>query len=378
MKPHNFIPVCEPVITQEDIANVLSVLASGWVSGNGPEVEKLELNFAKYLGVEHAVAVNTGTAAVHLMIISCGLKPGDEIIVPTFTMAGSIFPIIYAGIIPIFVDADPETWCINAAEIENKITNRTRAIMAVHIYGYPCDMNLINELAIKYDLIVLEDAAEALGSQYMGEKCGSFGTASAFSLFANKVITSGEGGIVVTDNSQIAAYARKTRNLSFPEKGERDYIHDDLGFNYRLSNILAALGNSQLNRLDQLLGARISNDFRYRKIFENHKDKIKMQPINSKVVNSSWMVGITVEAEAKNIQDIRSGLKQQGIETRPFFKPMHSQKALTNLGFRESGVFPVAEKLARTGFYLPSSSNLSDETIEYVASTLLNLTEDLV
>ena len=371
--PLGFIPVCEPTLNEFDSESVAATMSSGWISGNGPRVQELEELFGEYLGVRNAVAVNTGTAAVHLMLLTSGLKPGDEVLVPTFTMAGSIFPLLYAGLVPIFVDADIDTWCMNIDDLRQKVTSRTKAVMVVHIYGYPENMERIRILSEKHGLIVLEDAAEALGSEFHGQKCGTFGKTAAFSLFANKVVSSGEGGIVVTDDENIAEHAKKLRNLAFPTSGERRYIHDEIGFNYRLSNLLAAVGVSQMHRVQELVNLRIKNANYYREKLE-YNERIVFQPTLNNIKNSSWMVGIRLTLPKQNVKQIRRDLLAQGIETRPFFKPMHAQVPLRRFHNFENA-YPVAELLSETGFYLPSSSHLTKNEIEYISQSLNYLLE---
>jgi len=367
--PNKKIPVCEPTLDDSDLKNIVDVFNSGWVSGNGPCVKELEEMFCSFVGTKYAVAVNTGTAAVHLMLLSVGLEAGDEVIVPTFTMAGSIFPLIYSGIKPIFIDSDVQSWCMDTELIERSITPRTKAIMAVHIYGFPCDMKRICEIAEKYNLIVLEDAAEALGSVFEGQKCGSFGAASAFSLYANKVVTSGEGGLILTDDYEVAMRAQKLRNLSFPTVGERRYYHDEIGFNYRLSNLLAALGLSQMRKVEKLVQNRIRNLSTYRSLL-GHLDAIHFQPVSSHLTNSAWMVGVRIDRLPEEVTEIRRHLDENGVETRPFFQPMHSQPAISDAS-QFLGKFPVAERLAATGFYLPSSSHLSQDDLKTTSCHLI-------
>jgi perosamine synthetase len=363
------IPVCEPTLEESDLRGLNDAFRSGWISGNGPSVKELEESFCEFLGAKYAIAVNTGTAAVHLMLLSVGLKAGDEVIVPTFTMAGSIFPLLYSGIKPIFIDSDIKTWCMNSELIEESITPNTKAIMAVHIYGFPCDMDRIREIADRHNLIVLEDSAEALGSEWNGKKCGTFGLASAFSLFANKVVTSGEGGIIVTDDEKVAMRAQKLRNLSFPTVGERRYFHDEVGYNYRLSNLLAALGISQMKRVDKLVASRVRNLNSYRGLLSKI-NSIHFQPEGFNLINSAWMVGVKIDYSSDDVSFIRKFLDKKGIETRPFFEPMHSQPAL-NAHSKSPTDFPVAEVLSKSGFYLPSSSHLTDVEIIRVCDSLI-------
>jgi perosamine synthetase len=257
------------------------------------------------------------------------------------------------------------------------ITKDTRAIMAVHIYGYPCDMVVINKIAEKYGLLVLEDAAESLGSTLFGEKCGVLSECSAFSLFANKVVTSGEGGMVVTNNEKVYNRARYLRNLAFPLSGPRDYIHDEVGYNYRLSNLLAAIGVAQMENIDKLVQSRSNNANLYMEIL-NKDNRIGFQPNSGGIYNSRWMFGITLNQElSRYANSVRKQLAELGIETRPFFKPMHSQKAIRNKPNRVDGEMPVSNTLGETGFYLPSSSHLKSDEIIEISENLLEIVAKL-
>jgi perosamine synthetase len=364
------IPVCEPTLGSIEREYLIKAFDSGFISGNGEFCQELETKFAQYHGSSFAVSVNTGTAAVHLAIEALELPPGSEIIVPTFTMAGSVFPIIQAGLVPVFIDAREDTWCIDAKLIEEKISSRTRAILVVHIYGNPCDMRSILKIASEYDLHVIEDAAEAIGSEINGNKCGSFGDTAAFSLFANKAITSGEGGIVLTNKKNIFENLLKLRNLYFPLTGERRYEHEKIGYNYRMSNLLAAIGCAQYSRIDELVQARIQNAKLYN-LHLGHSEFVKTQVAEPGAVNSYWMFGVIIEQPENRVKEIRQMLQQNGIETRPFFKGMHSQAALQNRMNLNHNNFPVCEMLHSKGFYLPSSSHLTHNEIEYVSEKLL-------
>src|SRR5262245_50657127 len=238
MSTRDKIPVCEPLLLGNEVKYVTDAVSKGWISSSGGFVGEFEKKFAEYLGVRHAVTASNGTAALHLAIAAAGIGPGDEVLVPTFTMIASAAAVCYTGAKPVFVDCDEKTWNIDPAQLEARITKRTRAVMPVHIYGHPCDMDPIREVASRHGLVIVEDAAEAIGSRYKDRLCGGLGHLGCFSFFANKVITTGEGGMVVTDDDRLYDQVRYFKNLCFPLDGPRKYIHDHIGFNYRLPNTL--------------------------------------------------------------------------------------------------------------------------------------------
>nr|MBP9670679.1 DegT/DnrJ/EryC1/StrS family aminotransferase [Candidatus Woesebacteria bacterium] len=245
------IPVNTPLITQDSKDLVAKALGEGWISSAGPYIEQFEQEFAKYLGVKHAISVNTGTAALHIALLSAGIGEGDEVIVPAFTMASSWMAVMYVGAKPIFVDVEADIYTINPNLIEQAITPKTKAIMPVHIYGHPADMDKVLSIAKKHNLIVIEDAAEAHGATYKGKLTGSIGDINAFSFYANKIITTGEGGMVTTNSDEFADIAKRMKDLSH-SKAKR-FIHDALGYNYRLTSMQAALGSGQLKHIDEFL-----------------------------------------------------------------------------------------------------------------------------
>lgn len=242
-----FIPVNEPLIAKNATKYVLDCLETGWVSSAGTYIEKFEKAFAKYLGVKHAITTTSGTTALHLALLTLGIGSGDEVIVPTLTMIASVNSICYVGAIPVLVDSEPETGNIDPKKIEEKITKKTKAIMPVHLYGHPADMDKIMEIAKKYKLAVVEDAAEAHGAEYKGEKAGSFGKINCFSFYGNKIVTTGEGGMVVTNDDKLAERARSLKDLAHSKK--RRFLHEELGYNFRMTNMQAALGLAQLEEI---------------------------------------------------------------------------------------------------------------------------------
>jgi perosamine synthetase len=245
------IPVCIPLLGEKELENVIDCIKTNWISSKGKYVEEFEDKFAKYCGCKYGVTTTSGTTALHLALASIGVGKGDEVIIPASTMIATAFAVVYCDATPVLVDAEPETWNIDVAKIEEKITDRTKAIMPVHIYGHPCDMDPIMKLAKEHDLYVAEDAAEAHGAEYKGKKAGGIGDIGCFSFYANKIITTGEGGMVVTNDEEIAERAKSLRNLSFP-KEKRIYLHSEVGYNYRMTNIQAAIGLAQFERIDEL------------------------------------------------------------------------------------------------------------------------------
>jgi perosamine synthetase len=360
-----FIPVCEPTLEGNERTYVLDALDTGWISSAGAYVARFEEAFAAYCGVVYGIAVCNGTAALHLALTAAGIGKGDEVIVPDFTMISSAFAVCYADALPVFVDAEPGTWNIDPEKIEEKITSRTKAIMPVHIYGHPCNMSKILDIAARHSLFVIEDGAEAHGAEWEGKRAGSFGHVNAFSFFANKNITTGEGGMVVTDNPQLAEKCRYYKNLCFPLHAPRTYIHDDVGFNYRMSNLLAAIGLAQVEKADLYRSMRIRNAGLYRRYLSSVPG-ITTQPQKDGYVNVYWMNGVVVDPDryGRARDELAAHLKASGVETRNFFVGLHRQPALGKYGCPSTGNFHVTDTLARQGLYLPSSSHLTAKEIE--------------
>ena len=373
MSSNDFIPVCEPLLAGRELEYVTKAVSGGWISSSGSYVAQFEREFAKYLGVPYAVTTTSGTTALHLALVAAGIGPGDEVIIPAFTMIASAFAVCYTGAKPVFVDAERETWNIAPRLIEAKVSPRTRAIMPVHVYGHSCDMDALQKIADAHDLLVIEDAAEAIGSRYNGRLCGSIGDMACFSLFANKLITTGEGGMVVARDERFIERLRYFKNLCFPLDGSRRYVHEDIGFNYRMPNVLAAIGVAQLERADFYLERRRANAARYDALLAGQRG-ITTPPAAPWTLNSYWMYGILIGDDFGLSRDeVMSKLKEAGIETRSFFVSMHRQPALAKFGCDVSGAYPVTDDLARRGLYLPSSSGLSDAQIQRIVDTLLSL-----
>ncbi len=254
-----YIPVCSTFLDGNELKYITSAVKSGWISAAGSFVEEFEKKFAEYCGVKYAVSVTTGTAAIHLALIAAGVKENDEVIIPCFTMIATAFAVCYTGAMPVFVDADVNTWNIDVDKIEEKITKKTKAIIPVHIFGLPCDMDKIRRIARKYNLIIIEDAAEAHGAEYRCKRVGAFSDISAFSFFANKNLTTGEGGMVVTNKKKLYDKIKYYKNMCYTLNKPRDYVHNDIGFNYRMTNLQAAIGLAQTEKADDYKFMRIRN-----------------------------------------------------------------------------------------------------------------------
>ena len=369
---NDFIPVCEPLLIGNEKKYLMDAIETGWISSAGKYIPAFEEKFAAYCGARFGIAVCNGTSALHLALTALGIGQNDEVIVPDFTMIASAVAVCYTGAKPVFVDAEPHTWNIDPEKIEQKITNRTRAIMPVHIYGHPCDMEQICEIAKKYDLKIVEDAAEAHGAEYKGKKAGSFGDVSAFSFFANKNITTGEGGMVVTSSKELSDKCKYFKNLCFPLHGKRSYIHKDIGFNYRMSNLHAAIGLAQVEKADEYRAMRIRNAHLYHEYLHDVPG-ITLQPEAPGCLNVYWMNGVLIEPElyGHTREELVEYLRTQGIETRNFFTGMHRQPALEKFGCSMSGDYPVSDNLAENGFYLPSSSHLKPQQISFICKRII-------
>ncbi|MCA9370869.1 MAG: DegT/DnrJ/EryC1/StrS family aminotransferase [Candidatus Peregrinibacteria bacterium] len=358
------VPVNEPLITDAAKAYVTQALETGWISSAGPFIEQFEEAYAKFIGVKHAIFVTSGTSALHTSLRALDIGPGDEVIVPDFTMIASPFSVMYTGATPVFVDIDPETLNIDAALIESKITSRTKAIMPVHIYGLPCDMDPIMEIAERHNLAVVEDAAEVHGATYKGKKCGSIGTINAFSFYGNKIITTGEGGMVTTDDDALAARARWLKDLA--HSPQKRFKHDELGYNYRPTNMQAAIGLGQLESIDMLLKRKRSMAALYNERLSDIQG-LTLPVTKDYCENVYWMYAVMVK---NGRDDLCKTLKERGVDTREFFLPCHSQPAI-NMQMNEA--FPVTEEVSGRGFYLPSGLAITDEQIIYVCETLTDV-----
>ncbi len=358
-----FIPVCEPLLAGNEVQYVTDAVATGWISSSGKYVTEFEKAFAAYCGVQHGIAVCNGTVALHLALVALGVGPGDEVIIPDFTMIASAFAVCYTGATPVFADADPDTWNISPKSVAAKITPRTRVCMAVHIFGNPCDMAELQTIADSRGIILMEDAAEAHGAELGSFKAGALSKIAGFSFFANKNITTGEGGMVVTDDDGLARACRYHKNLCFPLDSPRTYLHERIGFNYRMSNVHAAIGLAQVEKADYYRDLRIKNGLLYRELLALIPG-LRLQKEQPGGRNVFWMNGLCTTPEYGRTRDeLMANLKEHGIETRLFFNGMHRQPALQNYGCECTDEYPVSDFLADNGLYIPSGSGLLEADI---------------
>ncbi|MBI2048855.1 MAG: DegT/DnrJ/EryC1/StrS family aminotransferase [Candidatus Liptonbacteria bacterium] len=350
------IHVCEPDITELEIKYVTDAIKSKDISSIAEPVRKLENAFAERFGMKHAVAVNSGGSALFLALKALGMKPGDEVIVPDFTMIASAAAVSHCGAKPVFVDSSEKSFNVDVSKIEEKITPRTKMIMPVHLYGEPCDMDPIMEIAKKHNLLVVEDAAEAHGAKYKGRMVGTFGVANCFSFYANKIMTTGEGGMIVTNDADLANKLKHMRGYDFDD--EKHFWHQTIAWNLRMSALAAALGLAQLKRLDELIEKRRANARYYT---EQLKDVpgIRFFPEPPDTFSVFWMYGLCVP----RCDELMEFLAKNGIETRTFFIPMHVQPV-----YNQTGDFKWSDYYGERGLYLPSSSHISKEEKDFVIS----------
>jgi perosamine synthetase len=371
------ISVNEPLLGEKELEYVTDCVRTGWISSAGHYIEQFEQGWADYCGRRYGITVSNGTAALQVAIASLGLRPGDEVILPTFTIISCALAVIYNGAVPVLVDCDPRTWCMDVDQVEKKITQRTRAIMPVHIYGHPVDMDPILDLAEKHGLAIIEDAAEVHGAEYLSKRgtphsawrrCGNFGTLSCFSFYANKLITTGEGGMVLTDDPVLAEKTRSLRNLCF--ETNRRFYHQELGFNFRLTNLQAALGLAQLSRIEEIIARKRSMGAEYTRRLAAIEG-LELPVEEPWAHNVYWMYGLVLsEKTGMDAAVFGAKLKQRGIESRPFFLGLHEQPALCRRGLFLHERYPVADRIARQGLYLPSGLALTTEQIVEVCDAV--------
>lgn len=363
-------PVNSFEVTQKDIEKVVEVLKLGLISGDTRVVREFEDKFASFLEVENAIAVNNGSSALDLAFTLAELNPGDEVILPSFTIASCLFPILRSGAIPIFVDCDIETWQMNINEVKDKITKKTRVILAVHTYGLAAEVSSLLDLCKDRNILLIEDCAEAHGLKYNGKFCGSYGDIATFSFYANKLVTTGEGGMLVIKNTELANKARKIRNLSF--NSGRRFVHDELGWNYRLSSIQAALGISQIDRIEEYLLNRSKVAEKYRENLSSLPG-LKWQALENKGSrNIFWVHGVLFESSIYgNAQEVSIELSNAGIETRPFFYPLHLQPLLTKYNLEPDNL-PITEFISSQGVYLPGGNTLKLESVDLICDRIIS------
>jgi len=366
---NDFIPVNEPLLDGNEKKYLLECIETGWISSEGPFIKQFENKFAARVGRKHAIAVTNGTAALDASVDALGIGVGDEVILPAFTIISCITQIIRSGATPVLVDSDPLTWNMDVTQIEAKITPRTKAIMVVHIYGLPVDMEPVLDIAKRYGLKIIEDAAEMHGQTYRGKPCGSFGDISTFSFYPNKHITTGEGGMIVTDDDELAETCRSLRNLCF--QPQKRFVHERLGWNLRMTNMQAALGLAQLERLNEFVVCKRAMGALYTELLKDLPDVQLALAKTDYAENIYWVFGLVLNDDVPfDAEEAMRRLSAKGIGTRPFFWPMHEQPVLQRKGLFDAERYPVAERLARRGFYLPSGLALTDEQIERSADAV--------
>jgi perosamine synthetase len=363
------VPVNEPLLAGNERKYLNECLDTGWISSEGPFIRQFEERFSGRIGRTNGIAVANGSAALDVAVAALGLGKGDEVILPTFTIISCAASIVRAGATPVLVDSDPDTWNMDAAQVEKRITARTKAIMVVHIYGLPVDMGPILEIAKKHHLQIIEDAAEMHGQTYRGKPCGSFGVLSVFSFYANKHITTGEGGMIVTDDHQLAERCRSLRNLCFiPEKR---FVHEELGWNFRMTNMQAALGLAQLEQLDAFVIKKRRMGTLYTERLKDMRSIQLPKQATDYAQNIYWVYGLVLNSGVPfDAAEAMKRLAARRIGTRPFFYPMHEQPVFRKMGLFRGEQYPVAERLARRGFYIPSGMALTEEQIHRAADAV--------
>jgi perosamine synthetase len=363
-----FIPVSQPALVGNERKYVLDCLSSTWISSNGKYIDEFEAAFANFCGAKHAITCCNGTVALHLALLALGVKSGDEVLVPTLTYVATANAVTYCGARPVFVDSEEHTWNIDPSLIERFISPRTKGIIVVHLYGHPANMDPIVEVARRRGLFIIEDAAEAHGAEYKGRKVGSIGDVATFSFYGNKIITTGEGGMVVTNDDRLADKIRQLRGQG--QDPNRRYWFPIVGYNYRMTNVAAAIGLAQLEKVEWHIARRRENAALYRKYLMDCQSFI-LSPEMPWAKSVYWLTCLLVKRDFRWTRDeVMQKLAKAGIETRPFFYPMHTLPM-----YREtnSHPLPVAEDLSKRGLNLPSSALLSQEEIRYIADVLLEI-----
>jgi perosamine synthetase len=366
------IPVNRPLLDGTEKKYLAECIDTGWISSEGPFVEKLEVGFAKLMGCAHGVAVCNGSVALEVALAALKIGAGDEVILPSFTIISCASAIVRAGAIPVVVDCQPDTWNLDPKLLSVKITDRTKAIMVVHIYGLPVDMDPVIELARRHNLFIIEDAAEQHGQTYKGRPVGSLGNIATVSFYPNKQITTGEGGMVLTNDKALADRCRDLRNLCFDK--ERRYIHEELGWNFRMSNVQAAIGVAQLERIGQIVARKRQIGHWYQQRLRGHP-RLRLPPERTDYAeNIYWVFGVVLDdAVPFDAAEAMARLKSKGVDSRHFFWPIHEQPVFRRKGWFTNERCPNAELIARRGLYLPSGVGLTEEEAEISARTLLEI-----
>ena len=368
-KKYNFIPVNKPLITSEDLNYLNKSISKGWVSSEGPEVKRFENNFSNFIGNKYSVAVSSGTAALEIAIKSLKLKKGDEVIIPNFTIISNAMAVLKEGLNIKLVDCNIKDWNMDIIEIEKKITKKTKAIIATHIYNFPLRVDILKKICRKNKIILVEDAAEVIGQKLNDKLCGSYGDISIFSFYANKQITTGEGGMITTNSKKLYEQSKNLRNLCFGKKDR--FNHEDIGWNYRMTNLQASLGVSQLKRIKSIVGRRhrVGNEY-FQKLKDNKNIYIP-ETTRNYAKNIYWVIAFVITNKNLKIdgKKLMKMLLKYGIQTRPFFWPMHKQKVFKEkYKINTSGKYKNSEYISKYGLYLPSSLDIKSNQIKFICN----------
>ncbi len=365
-----FVPVSKPLLGKEEGALVADAMKRGEISGfSGSYIKRFEEEFAKFCRVKHAVAVSSGTTALHLALATLGIKAGDEVLVGTLTNMATFFAVLYQGAKPIPVDIDSETLNLNPTLLEKKITKKTKAIIVIHLYGHPVDMDPVMKIARKHKLFVIEDAAEAHGALYKGKPVGSIGDIGCFSFYANKIITTGEGGMVTTDNPAWAERARMLKSIAFGK--ENKFMHQDIGFNYRMTNVSAAIGVAQMKKVRDVLRQKRRMAAHYIKAFRGILE-IQLPVEKPYAFNVYWMFNIVLRGKLSGRRkEFIAELEKRSVQVREDFVPFNLQEIFIKKGLVKAGACPVANEISKDGLYIPSGPDISDAELRYVSKQVI-------
>ncbi len=355
------IPVSEPDISEKEIEYVDDAVRSGWVSSHGKYIDEFEDKFSEFIGTDYGLTVTNGTAAIHLAVSAIGIKEGDEVIVPDLTFISPVNAVLYNNARPVICDVEKDSWCIDTSKIEELITEHTKAIIAVHLYGNSSNMDELLKIKKKYNLYLIEDTAESLGTEYKNRKLGSFGDIGCFSFYGNKTMTTGEGGFCTTDNKEL--YERMLLLRDHGMTSKKRYWHEFIGYNYRMTNMQAALGMAQLERLNYFIKRKREIADEYNKLLNGY---VTTHPAGKDYNSTYWLYSILMEDE-KQRDGLMEYLYKNGIDTRRFFYPVHAMPPYSKFG---NGNYPVSVKLAETGINLPSSVRLTNEEIKYISGKI--------
>ncbi len=358
----DFIPVYEPILGGNEKKYVLDCIETNWISSLGKYVGEFEKRFSSYCGSKYGVSVSNGTVALQLALAALGIGKGDEVIVPDLTFVATANAVVYTGAKPVLVDSDIETWNIDPSKIEEKINKRTKAIIPVHLYGHPCNMDPIMDIAKDHGLSVIEDAAEAHGAEYKGKKVGSFGRIACFSFYGNKVITTGEGGMCITDDEGLAKEISLLKDHGM--SAEKRYWHPKIGFNFRMTNIQAAIGLAQLEQIEKFIEIKVKNARLYNSLLKD-VEGIMLPPEMPWAKSVYWMYSVLVQDSYGKRDELMARLKEKKIDSRPFFYPLHQLPM-----YKSEKPFPVSDELSARGINLPSSASLSKDDVERICEVI--------